>query len=272
MTTEIDLSGRAALVTGAGSGIGRRAALILANAGAAIACTDINEKTAQETATAIQGAGGKAIALAHDVVEESQWEEAVQATQDAFGNIRIMVNNAGIELVKTMDQISTGDFRRVMDINVLGVFLGIKTCADAMDASGGGSIINLSSVAGLGGAPRQAAYCASKGAVRLMTKATALELAALGKKVRINSVHPGIIRTPMMDDLIADAPTEMREEMIEQMRMRHPIGRLGEAEDIGNAILYLASDLSSFMTGSEVVVDGGMTCGVGGRMPVRQAS
>ena len=99
---------------------------------------------------------------------------------------------------------------------------------------------------------------------------TALELAAAGKQVRINSVHPGIIQTPMMEDLIADAPAHMRDEMVEQMRMRHPIGRLGQANDIANAILYLSSDLSSFMTGSEVVVDGGMTCGVGGRMPVRQ--
>lgn len=270
MTTSIDLSGRAALVTGAGSGIGRETAHVLAGAGASIACTDINLATAQETADAIKAGGGQAIAVAHDVVDEGQWVAAVKATTDAFGNIRIMVNNAGIELVKTIDQISTEDFRRVMDINVLGVFLGIKACGDAMHDSGGGSIINLSSVAGLGGAPRQAAYCASKGAVRLMTKATALELAAAGKQVRINSVHPGIIKTPMMEDLIADVPAHMRDEMVEQMGARHPIGRLGEANDIANAILYLSSDLSSFMTGSEVVVDGGMTCGVGGRMPVKQ--
>ncbi|WP_417519820.1 SDR family NAD(P)-dependent oxidoreductase [Minwuia sp.] len=259
MTQTIDLSGRAALVTGAGSGIGRKTAHVLADAGASIACTDVNLGTAEETAAAIKDAGGEAIAIAHDVVEEAQWANAVNATTEAFGNLRIMVNNAGIELVKTIDQISTDDFRRVMDINVLGVFLGIQACADAIHNSGGGSIINLSSVAGLIGAPRQAAYCASKGAVRLMTKATALELAGLGKQVRVNSVHPGIIETPMMDDLIQGVPEEEREARIAQMHARHPIGRLGQPLDIANAILFLASDMSDFMTGSEVVVDGGLT-------------
>jgi NAD(P)-dependent dehydrogenase (short-subunit alcohol dehydrogenase family) len=259
MTQDIDLSDRAALVTGAGSGIGRKTSLLLAEAGAAVACTDINADTAAETARMIEAGGGTAISMAHDVVDEGQWRDAVAATRDAFGNLRIMVNNAGIELVKPIDAISTGDFRRVMDINVLGVFLGIQACADAMHESGGGSIINLSSVAGLIGAPRQAAYCASKGAVRLMTKATALELAGFGRKVRVNSVHPGIIETPMMDDLIQGVPEEERPARIAQMHARHPIGRLGQPLDIANAILFLASDLSDFMTGSEVVVDGGLT-------------
>lgn len=259
MAQQIDLSGRAALVTGAGSGIGRKTATLLAEAGAAVACTDVNAATAQETARMIEGAGGRAMALAHDVVDEAQWADAVKATVDAFGGLHIMVNNAGIELVKTIEDISTADFRRVMDINVLGVFLGIQACADAMHDSGGGSIINLSSVAGLIGAPRQAAYCASKGAVRLMTKATALELAGAGKKVRVNSVHPGIIETPMMQDLIDGVPEDQREARIRQMHTRHPIGRLGQPLDIANAILFLASDMSDFMTGSEVVVDGGMT-------------
>lgn len=259
MTQAIDLSGRVALVTGAGSGIGRQTAETLASAGAAIACTDINLAGAQETAATIEAAGGRAIAIAHDVVEEDQWEAAVKATVDALGGLHIMVNNAGIELVKHIPDITVSDFRRVMDINVLGVFLGIKACTDAMTASGSGSIINLSSVAGLIGAPRQAAYCASKGAVRLMTKATALELAAAGHPIRVNSVHPGIIETPMLEDLMTGVPEEQRSQRLAQMKTRHPIGRLGQASDIANAILYLASDLSSFMTGSEVVVDGGMT-------------
>ncbi|ANK79513.1 MAG: hypothetical protein TEF_00940 [Rhizobiales bacterium NRL2] len=259
MAQEIDLSGRVALVTGAGSGIGRKAATVLADAGAAVACTDINAATAQETARMIEGQGGQAISLTHDVADEDQWADAVTATLEAFGGLHIMVNNAGIELVKTIADISVDDFRRVMDINVLGVFLGIKACADAIHDSGGGSIVNLSSVAGLIGAPRQAAYCASKGAVRLMTKATALELAGQGKKVRVNSVHPGIIDTPMMQDLIDGVPPEERDARIRQMHTRHPIGRLGQPLDIANAILFLASDLSDFMTGSEVVVDGGLT-------------
>jgi len=259
MAESTDLTGRVALVTGAGSGIGRQAAETLAAAGAAVACTDINLAGAQETAASIEAAGGRAIAIAHDVVEEDQWAAAVKATVAALGGLHIMVNNAGIELVKTIPDISTADFRRVMDINVLGVFLGIKTCTDAMTASGSGSIINLSSVAGLIGAPRQAAYCASKGAVRLMTKATALELAGAGHPIRVNSVHPGIIETPMLEDLMTGVPDAQRDQRLAQMKARHPIGRLGQATDIANAILFLASDLSSFMTGSEVVVDGGMT-------------
>ena len=149
MAQEIDLSGRVALVTGAGSGIGRKAATVLADAGAAVACTDINAATAQETARMIEGQGGQAISLTHDVADEDQWADAVTATLEAFGGLHIMVNNAGIELVKTIADISVDDFRRVMDINVLGVFLGIKACADAIHDSGGGSIVNLSSVAGL---------------------------------------------------------------------------------------------------------------------------
>ncbi len=259
MTQAIDLTGRVALVTGAGSGIGRQTAETLADAGAAVACSDVNLAGAEETVALIEASGGRAIAIAHDVVEEGQWEAAVKTTVDTLGGLHIMVNNAGIELVKHIPDISVSDFRRVMDINVLGVFLGIKACTAAMSASGSGSIINLSSVAGLIGAPRQAAYCASKGAVRLMTKATALELAAAGHPIRVNSVHPGIIKTPMLEDLMTGVPDEQRNQRLAQMKTRHPIGRLGEATDIANAILYLASDLSSFMTGSEVVVDGGMT-------------
>lgn len=259
MTQAIDLSGRVALVTGAGSGIGRQAAETLASAGAAVACTDINLAGAEETVSLIEAAGGRAIAISHDVVEEDQWDAAVKMTVDTLGGLHIMVNNAGIELVKHIPDITVSDFRRVMDINVLGVFLGIKACTGAMTASGSGSIINLSSVAGLIGAPRQAAYCASKGAVRLMTKATALELAGAGHPIRVNSVHPGIIETPMLEDLMTGVPDEHRAQRLALMTSRHPIGRLGQASDIANAILYLASDLSSFMTGSEVVVDGGMT-------------
>lgn len=259
MAQAIDLSGRAALVTGAGSGIGRKAAEVLAGAGAAVACSDVNEKAAQETAAAIEVAGGRAIAFRHDVVEEADWRQAVEATVSAFGGLHVLVNNAGIELVRFIPEISTADFRRVMDVNVLGVFLGIQACADAMHEAGGGSIINISSVAGLIGAPRQAAYCASKGAVRLMTKATALELAQAGRNIRINSVHPGIIETPMLQELLTGIPEDKQAVRIEQMTARHALGRLGQPLDIANAILFLASDLSSFMTGSEVVVDGGLT-------------
>lgn len=260
MTATIDLTGKVALVTGAGSGIGKQSAKTLADAGATVVCTDVNEDTAKATAAEIREAGGKADGWAHDVVSESQWAATMGEIVEDYGRLDVLLNNAGIELLKTMAETSIEEFRRVLDINVTGVFLGMKAASAVMAKQGtGGSIINLSSVAGIVGAPRQVAYCGSKGGVRLMTKAAALEMGVASSKVRVNSIHPGIIETPMYEaffDGMDEATAAARRAHLQRLGV---VGRIGQPMDIANAVLFLASDLSDFMTGSEIVVDGGMT-------------
>jgi NAD(P)-dependent dehydrogenase (short-subunit alcohol dehydrogenase family) len=252
------LEGRVALVTGAARGIGAATARALAGAGAKVVVSDMNDGTA--TAKEIGGAYVK-----HDVTSEDDWIAAVAFAKATFGGLDILVNNAGVFWMKPIVATSLEDFRKMQQVNVEGVFLGLKHCIPALAEragkwDGGGAIVNLSSVAGLVGSPLTLAYNASKGAVRLMTKAAALECASAGMKIRVNSVHPGIIDTPMMEKAMgemagADGSNSLRERFIS----RHPLGRLGRDTDIANAILFLASDAAAFMTGSEVVVDGGMT-------------
>lgn len=259
MTTTIDLSGKVALVTGAGSGIGQQSAKTLGAAGATVVCTDIDGDTAKATAEAIRDAGGTADGWAHDVVSETAWAATVGEIMEDYGRLDVLLNNAGIELMETMADTTVDAFRRVMDINVLGVFLGIRTASAVMATQGGGSIINISSVAGMIGAPRQAAYCASKGGVRLMTKAAALELGTMAAGVRVNSIHPGIIETPMAEVFFDGMDEAARAKRMAQLTKAGVVGRLGQPTDIANAVLFLASDLSDFMTGAEMVVDGGLT-------------
>lgn len=253
-----ELTGRVALVTGAARGIGAATAKALADAGAKVVISDIAD--GNETAAAIGGAYVK-----HDVVSEADWANAVAFAKNTFGGLDILVNNAGIFWLKPIAATSLDEFRRMQQINVEGVFLGLKHAIPAIAEraskwDGGGAIINLSSVAGIVGSPMTLAYSASKGAVRLMTKCAAMECAQAGMKVRVNSVHPGIIDTPMMAEAAevmagASGANDMRQRFAE----RHPMGRLGRDLDIANAIKFLASDAAAFMTGSEVVVDGGMT-------------
>lgn len=253
-----ELTGRVALVTGAARGIGAATAKALADAGAKVVISDITD--GNETAAAIGGAYVK-----HDVVSEADWANAVAFAKNTFGGLDILVNNAGIFWLKPIAATSLDEFRRMQQINVEGVFLGLKHAIPAIGEraskwDGGGAIINLSSVAGIVGSPMTLAYSASKGAVRLMTKCAAMECAQAGMKVRVNSVHPGIIDTPMMAEAAevmagASGANDMRQRFAE----RHPMGRLGRDLDIANAIKFLASDAAAFMTGSEVVVDGGMT-------------
>ncbi len=258
-----DVSSKVALVTGGASGIGAETARLLAAKGAAVAVADINANTGVANAEGIKAAGGEAIHLPLDVSSVSSWEETMVAIQEHFGGLHVLVNGAGIELVRKIEDTSLADFRKVMAVNLDGVFLGIKYAIPAMrdtqQSMGGGSIINISSVAGIQGHMRQIAYAGSKGGVRLMTKAAAAEAAQYGYNVRINSVHPGTIETPMVQGMIAHRNEEGQKAALEKIRQMHPIGRLGQPIDIANAILFLASDASSFMTGSEVVVDGGMT-------------
>jgi NAD(P)-dependent dehydrogenase (short-subunit alcohol dehydrogenase family) len=261
------LQGRVALVTGGARGIGAASASALAEAGAAVLISDVLDDEGEKTAAAIASKGGRAGYRHHDVREEDAWRAVVGEAERRFGGLDILVNNAGIFDMKPMTATTIEEFRHMQAINVDGVFLGMKTAIPAIAKraqqwAGGGSIINLSSVAGLTGAAFAVPYNASKGAVRLMTKGAALECAQLGMKIRVNSIHPGIIDTMMAQKLLGDlsavSGTSANEARANAMAL-HPLGRFGEAADIANAVVFLACDDSAFMTGSELVVDGGMT-------------
>jgi len=252
------LDGKVALVTGGARGIGAEVSEALAQAGASVLVTDVLEAT--ETVASIRKAGGKAEFLKHDVTVEAQWEAAVAAAIAKFGSLSILVNNAGIETAALITQCTVEDFRRVMDVNVTGVFLGHKHAMRVMKP--GSSIINLSSVAGIIGTTAHVAYHTSKGAVRLMTKAAAIECAQLGTGIRVNSVHPAIIGTDMGTNFIKHfvelglAPDFASAEAA--IKGLHPMG-FGETSDVASAVIYLASDAAKFMNGSELVIDGGLT-------------
>jgi NAD(P)-dependent dehydrogenase (short-subunit alcohol dehydrogenase family) len=253
-----DLTGRIALVTGGARGLGAAAAKALAAEGAKIVVSDVRD--GEETAAAIGGAYVK-----HDVTSEEDWIGAIKFAKERFGGLDILVNNAGVFWVKPLPMETLEDFRRMQQINVEGVFLGLKHAIPAIAEraqqwEGGGAVVNLSSVAGIVGAPNIIAYNASKGAVRLMTKSAALEFAAA--KVRVNSVHPGIIDTPMMADaakVIETVTGQGGNAVRAQFASRHPLGRMGRDVDVANAVAFLASDRAAFITGAELVVDGGMT-------------
>lgn len=257
------LRDRRILVTGAAKGIGRRVARMLGESGARVLACDVEVEGAQAAAADVTAAGGHGVACAFDVRDEAGWGAAVGAAGAHFGGLDGLVNNAGIIMMKPLLQTSLEDWRRVNAINVEGVFLGLKACAPVMAAAGGGSVVNLSSVYGLTGAAGFTAYCASKGAVRLLTKAAALELGRAGTKVRVNSVHPGPIDTDLgtapLHDMAAAGILPSVEVGKEAVRARYALGRWGEVDDVAGAIAFLLSDAASFMTGSEIVVDGGWT-------------
>ena len=249
------VDGKVALVTGAASGIGRATAQVLAAEGARVMVTDVNESDGQTVTEAI---GESARFLALDVTEELQWEDAISQSLAAFGGLDIVVNNAGIAHISPLEDTTLDDWRRVMAVNLEGTFLGVKHGIRAMKERGG-SIINVSSAGGIVGSPMIAGYNASKGGVRLLTKCAALECAQLGYQIRVNSVHPGAIDTPPVVGImqsVAGVDADTAREMVSKMQ---PVGRMGEPIEIAYGILFLASDESLFMTGSEFVIDGGMT-------------
>lgn len=255
----MDVRGKVALVTGASSGIGRQTALTLGRAGARVVVADVNADGGGETVSALEGMGVDALFVTLDVTDETAWQKAIETTLSRFKRLDVLVNAAGIELVRTIADTSLEDFRRVMSVNLDGVFLGTKYGIEAMAKAGGGSIINISSIAGIRGYAKQTAYCASKGGVKLLTKAAATEAAQNGTNVRVNSVHPGVIDTAMTRGMFGDRNDENRQKTWNRLADLAPIGRVGEPSDIANMILYLASDASSFVTGAEMVVDGGIT-------------
>ena len=260
------VEGKVALVTGAASGIGRACAERLAAEGATVVLTDLQDEAGAEAVAAIKAAGGQASYLHQDVTDEDQWAHIISQVAAAHGRLDVLVNNAGIGLGGSVIEMSLGDFRKQMAVNVEGVFLGVKHAIPLMRKSGdGGSIINMSSVAGLKGAASLAGYCASKGAVRLFTKAVALECAGAQDKIRVNSVHPGIIETPIWDTIIgtggpgANAAPERSATLDAMASVAAPLGHKGMPVDIAEGVLWLASAESRYVTGAELVIDGGLT-------------
>jgi 3(or 17)beta-hydroxysteroid dehydrogenase len=251
------VAGKVALVTGGGLGLGRASALLLAREGAKVVVTDVKEAEGRAAADDIIDAGGEAIFIRHDVVSEAEWAGAIEMALSRFAKLDILVNNAGVALGADVETTTLEQWRWLMSINLDGVFLGTKCAIPAMRKSGGGSIVNLSSIEGLIGDPNLAAYNASKGGVRIFTKSAALHCAKAGYKIRVNSVHPGYIWTPMVENYLAAQPDPAGAKLA--LCGLHPIGHLGEPDDIAYGVLYLASDESKFVTGAELVIDGGYT-------------
>jgi NAD(P)-dependent dehydrogenase (short-subunit alcohol dehydrogenase family) len=249
------VEGQVAIVTGAASGLGAAAARRLAAEGASVMLTDLAPDAGRTLADQIADAGGSAEFSPHDVTSEEDWARVVAATVERFGRLTVLVNNAGVVEVQELMTHDYAAWRRVLSVNLDGVFLGLRHAGPAIAAAGGGSVINISSIMGKVAFPGAAAYCASKGGVALLTKAAALEWAPLG--IRVNSIHPGFVDTPMVAaalPLLGNV-NEVRDLLVS----RHPLGRLGAPSEIGDAVLFLGSAESSFMTGSELVVDGGYT-------------
>ena len=245
------LENKVVFISGGAKGMGAVEAKLFAKEGAKIVIGDLLEEEGKRTEAEINETGGECLFVPLDVTNEQQWEQAVAAAVGRFGKLDVLVNNAGIFRSHPVEETSSDEWDQVMDINAKGVFLGAKHCIPAMRAAGGGSIINISSVAGLVGNPFSSAYNASKGAVRLFTKSTAIQYAAEG--IRSNSIHPGVIETDMTAEAIADA--RFKAERLDPT----PLARLGQPEDVAYGALYLASDESSFVTGAELVIDGGWT-------------
>ncbi len=249
------VSGKVALITGAGMGLGQATAVLLAAEGARIAVTDVDATAGAETVRLIAAEGGEAAFFAHDVGDPAQWQTVLRDVEDRFGRLDVLVNNAGIAIAKNVEETTLEDWRRTMAVNADGVFFGCKYAIPLLRRSGGGSIVNLSSIDGIIGEADLAAYCASKGAVRTLTKAVAVHCAEQRTGIRCNSVHPGYIWTPQTENYLRDLG-RLDEERDKALR-RHPLGVLGEPKDIAYMVLYLASDESKFVTGAEMVVDGG---------------
>lgn len=250
------LDKKVALITGGAMGIGKACCETLAREGASVFVTDVADEEGQATAAGISKSGGEASYLHHDVSREEDWQEIVDRIQDAGNGLDILVNNAGIAIMKPLLDMTLEEFKKQNAVNLEGVFLGLKSCIPVMAESGGGSIINLSSVAGLKAAPGLAAYAMTKGGVRLLSKSVARECIDAGNNIRVNSIHPGIIETAIWDKMGAPVqPGANRVDIGDLAIATVPGGTLGKPQDIANAVLFLASDESSYVIGSELVVD-----------------
>ena len=244
------LEGKVALISGAARGQGADEARLFAAEGASVVLGDITDDQGQQVAVEIEQAGGNATYVHLDVTREPDWKNAVSIAVNKYSKLDILVNNAGILLLKGLEETKTSDWDAIQDVNSRGVFLGAKTVVPAMREAGGGSIVNISSIAGLSGSG-STAYASSKGLVRILSKSIAVEYGP--EQIRCNSVHPGIIETEMVGGLIGTG--EGRQAMID----RTPLGIIANARDVSLGVLYLASDESRYVTGSELVIDGGIT-------------
>jgi NAD(P)-dependent dehydrogenase (short-subunit alcohol dehydrogenase family) len=256
------VEGKVALVTGAANGIGRSAALVLAREGAKIIATDLQDEKGGGLLRELRAAGCECEYYHHDVAREEDWQSVVAQTRARYGRLDVLVNNAGIGLSAPVVDMSFADWRRQVAVNLDGVFLGVKHSLPLMRHGGGGSIINVSSIAGIKASPNLAGYCATKGGVRLFTKSVALECAAAKDGVRVNSLHPGITETAIWDTLIGTVEDgsggRERGPTLDKLTERAvPLGYKAAPEDIANGILWLASDESRYVTGTELVIDGG---------------
>ena len=249
------VKGKIALITGGASGIGKAAAILLAEEGAQIIVSDINVKSANETANEI---GNSAIAYEHDVTDEGSWKILLSKIKHKFGHINILVNCAGIAMIGNIEETTLEDWKNIHAVDLDSIFLGCKTALPIMVDNGPGSIINLSSISGIIAGHNLAAYNSAKAGVRHLTKSIALHCAKKKYDIRCNSVPPAFINTNMLDDIL---PKGNREESLERLSRQVPLGRIGEVKDVAWAIVYLASEESKFMTGAEIVLDGGLSAG-----------
>ena len=252
------LQDKVVLITGGASGIGLASAEACAREGARVVITDINGAEGAAQAQRLAGAGLDVVFLRQDVTNEDDWRRVIDETVQRHGQLDVLVNNAGIAVITPLEQETLAGWRRTQAINVEGVFLGSREAVRVMKGRGG-SIVNLSSIEGLVGDPLLPAYNASKGAVRIFTKSTALYCAQQGYNIRVNSIHPGYVGTPLMVNALGSLPPEQAAALQQDLMTRIPLGRTAEPREIAHAIVFLASDEASYMTGSELVIDGGYT-------------
>ncbi len=262
------LQNKIGLITGAARGIGAETARLMADSGAIVFIADILVKQADQVASEIEENGGKAFVIELDVTSEVSWQSAIAKITSSVGKLDILVNNAGILLAKDFEEVTVAEWKKLVDVNMTSVFLGTKICAPALRESAkqsahGSAIVNISSVAGLVAAPNDPLYAMTKGGVTLFTKSTAVSFANKGDRIRVNSIHPGVVDTDMGDIAITAQAKRLGVTDTEKIRQlsadRHPVGRIGETSDVANAVLFLASDEATFVTGTSLTVDGGYT-------------
>jgi NAD(P)-dependent dehydrogenase (short-subunit alcohol dehydrogenase family) len=253
------LNGKIALVTGAANGIGLATVRRLAEEGAQVLMTDIDARQGALEAANLSAAGLSVRFFRHDVTRRDEWDAAIDAVIEWGGRLDVLVNNAGIALLGSIEDCTPEQWQRTQAINVDGVFHGMQTGIAAMKTTGGGSIINLASIEGFLGEPMVAAYNASKGAVRILSKSAASHCARAGYNIRINCVCPGFVETPLVMNAMAAMPPEMAQAQQNKVLTRTPMGRMAQPVEIANMILFLASDEASYVTGADMLVDGGLT-------------